>query len=186
LCLSYSDHNFIGGCFSGHIFTWDAASNASSPKATEAHNGAVMALCKQANDAGFITGGNDGKIIFWDPNIDKKMLEFDLNICSIKNMNSTKIRAIAEDSSKDVVIGTRGGELIELRTDKGDNGFSLLVRGHYHKKVTGIANIPNKGEFITCGQDRLLIIYEIGTRRFKESIQMMYSMTCIDVTSDGK
>jgi len=39
-----------------------------------------------------------------------------------------KIRAIAEDSNQNITIGTRGGELLDL---KKDGSIILLNRGHF-------------------------------------------------------
>ena len=151
----------------------------------EAHTAACTAICKRKNGKGFITGGNDGMIITWDSNFNKVFsidLMKDLTSKKFELMN-TKIRAITEDMNQDITIGTRGGELVEI---KKDGSFVVLNRGHFNKELWGLCNLNKREEFITVGEDSMLAIFDIDKRRMRKSTKLVFTARCIDCDPLGK
>jgi hypothetical protein len=69
-----------------------------------------------------------------------------------------KIRAIAEDSNQNITIGTRGGELLDL---KKDGSFTLLNRGHFKGELKGLCQLNKREEFVSVGEDGLLAIIDL-------------------------
>lgn len=63
LCITYIDVNFVAGSYSGKLLHF--RENKLSNEYT-GHKGPVMAICRRQEARGLITGGNHGKILFWD------------------------------------------------------------------------------------------------------------------------
>lgn len=182
LCLTSIDQNIVGGTHSGQLVIFkdnDLISDKS------AHKSACTAICKRKNGKGFITGGNDGIIITWDSNFNKVFeisLLKDLTTTKFQSMN-TKIRAITEDMNQDITIGTRGGELIEIKKDA---SFGILNRGHFNKELWGLCHLKKREEFITVGEDSMLAIFNMNKRKMSSSTKLMFKARCIDCDPNGK
>lgn len=78
-----------------------------------------------------------------------------------------------------LLIGTRGGEVIEVLLSTGK--AAVIMEGHYDKELWGVVCYPNKNEFFTAGQDRLLIKWDIAKRRALEKKQLEAQIMSIDL-----
>ena len=82
-------------------------------------------------ETGFITGGKDGTIVVWDGSMkaNKRIILSELNL----KMFNLKVITVTENLAGTViVIGTRGGDIVELNKNK------ILVRGHSDGHLRGL------------------------------------------------
>ena len=175
LCIGFIDQTVITGTFKGSLFMWKGKSLSN---VVEAHTGAVNAIWTRKKPKGIITGGNDGLIFLWDHNM-KKIHTFDF-----KNAEMTinyKVRSICEypsENPKQILIGTRGGEIIEFTDCRRDDDKSakgpdykkpkILMKSHFNGELWGLAVHPKRNEFVTVGEDQLLASWDVTTRKQKK------------------
>lgn len=110
LCIALADANVITGTFRGHLIIWKSNRATNS---VEAHRGAVLAVHTRAAEGGIITGGRDGTVATWDPNLKFKE-RFVLQNLNLKLLNF-KVQSVSETpTGSSMLIGTRGSDLIEM------------------------------------------------------------------------
>jgi microtubule-associated protein-like 6 len=97
---------------------------------------------------GLITGGGDGLVIVWSySGALQQTKTFDLKLPEIRSM-LPKARSVCENPSNGMIlVGTRGGEIIEFGGPKP----AIFMRSHYDGELWGLATHPQKEEFITIG-----------------------------------
>ena len=61
----------------------------------------------------------------------------------------------------------------------------MLMRSHCNGELWGLAPHPTKSEFITVGQDNMLAIWDIATRKQKKFAKLDCSANVLRFTSDG-
>jgi microtubule-associated protein-like 6 len=75
-----------------------------------------------------------------------------------------KARSVCENATTGaVLVGTRGGEIIEFST--ANPKPQVLMRSHFEGELWGLAPHPTRAEFVTVGQDSVLAIWDIKTRK---------------------
>lgn len=109
---------------------------------------------------GLITGGGDGIIILWNTSMVEER-RIDLKAPEVRSM-LPKVRSVVENDKGAVLVGTRGGEIVEFGA--GPKPL-VLMRGHYEGELWGLATHPTKEEYITVGQDNFLAIWDIKQRK---------------------
>ena len=85
--------------------------------------------------AAFLTGGKDGKIIYWYN--DFKTYSFNITELNLKILSS-KISAICETLNRALIIVTRGGDIIEYANTKSKQ----LMKSHYNGELRGLVAHP--------------------------------------------
>ena len=91
-----------------------------------------------------------------------KLKEFDLKQQFIMSMNPM-VRSVCDskDGSK-VLVGTRGGEIVEFNTQKPQP--RVYLRCHFDDELWGLAPHPNRAEVYTFGGDCMLAVWDLATR----------------------
>lgn len=90
---------------------------------------------------------------------------FDLKLAEIKSM-IPKARSVCENPNDGtILVGTRGGEIMEFKTGKPKP--DIHMRSHYEGELWGLATHPIREEFVTIGQDMMLAVWDIKTRKQK-------------------
>jgi len=131
---------------------------------------------------GLITGDKDGKVQVWGfvenkatrdgfdiPGLglltkDKK---FDLRTPELKSMMPS-VKSVSEHPKTGaILVGTRGGEIVEFGQSKEEKKPKMHLKSHYHKEQKGLAPHPTNAEFLTVGQDGMLGVWDIRSRRQK-------------------
>lgn len=169
LCSIFqNDDILVVGTFIGDLYLFNSRSFSKSLKA---HKGSVNSIISK--ESGFITGGNDGIVLIWDSNfcITKSLSINNLKINSI----CPKIRSISESSEGYILIGTRGGEIIELS----DDSCNILIRGHFDEELWGLCVHPVDNKFYTAGQDKLLAEWSIDKKeiiKVKSLLMLVYKV----------
>ena len=73
-----------------------------------------------------------------------------------------KARSVYENAtSGHILVGTRGGEILEL----GGPQPLIHMRSHCDGELWGLTPHPSRAEFITLGNDNMLAIWDVATKR---------------------
>uniref|UniRef100_A0A8C5R309 EMAP like 1 n=1 Tax=Leptobrachium leishanense TaxID=445787 RepID=A0A8C5R309_9ANUR len=154
LCVTFSENgDTITGDSSGNLLVWGKGTNRISHAIQGAHDGGIFALCMQ-RDGTLVSGGKDRKLISWDGNYQK------LNKTEIPEQFGP-IRTVAEGKGDVVLIGTTRNYVLQ-GTLSGD--FHTITQGHTDE-LWGLAAHSIKPQFLTCGHDRQITLWDaIGHR----------------------
>jgi microtubule-associated protein-like 6 len=164
-CAGYIGNNLVCGTFLGNLVIFNGTS---ATKELKAHSGTVNSIYVRENsnskNQGFLTGGNDSMICFWDK---KFTIISKINLIE-KNVNSLnpKIRSLCEDSNGMILIGTRAGEIIELPPN--NQNALVHIRGHFDKELWALSVHPKTEKYYTAGEDNLLAVWDIKTRMIEK------------------
>jgi microtubule-associated protein-like 6 len=94
-----------------------------------------------------------------------------------------KVRSVCENTTTGMVlVGTRGGEIVEFGGPKP----LVHIRGHFEGELWGLATHPQRAEFITVGQDNVLAIWDIATRKQKRFGKLEQSGNVAALSSNGQ
>ena len=82
--------------------------------------------------------------------------KIDIKTPEVHSLNP-KIRSVYENENGNILVGTRGGEILEI-----ENGNpTVYLRGHWDKELWGMCANPKKNQYFTVGQDKLLGVLDI-------------------------
>jgi hypothetical protein len=135
MCCGFLKDKLICGSINGKLLRF---SGTQFGKAFKAHKSALNSLYIKNDDSGFFTGGGDGIILTWD-NKFKIINKFNIKIPEIHSLNS-KIRSVCENENGNILVGTRGGEILEVEDEKPN----VYLRGHWDKELWRLYAHPKK------------------------------------------
>lgn len=150
-------------------------------KRVDAHKESCNSVWNRGSDKGFITGGNDGQVIVWNSSFEQ---ERTINVAD-PSINSfiPKVRSVCENSSgTKILVGTRGGEIIEFSGKKS----VMHLKSHCQDELWGLACHPSENKFYTVGQDCMLAIWDIKTRRQLKFARLDCQANVIEFSQDSK
>ena len=176
VCIGFVGSTVLTGATNGCVFKWTGKSLTS---ATKIHEGAVLCIGPRAAGQGVVTGGNDGFVHVLDLSLNK-VLSVDLKTPKFASM-LPKARSVCEGAGGKLLIGTRGGEIYE----SAGATVKCFMRGHFDKELWGICAHPSRNEFATVGQDTLLGIWDVATRKQKANFKLPGMATCCRYSPDG-
>lgn len=158
-CAAYMNNTLVCGTYNGKLVLF--AGNSVS-KNIKGHTGTVNSIWIRENNKGFLTGGNDSMIFYWDA---KFNVVSKINIIE-KNINSLnpRIRSLSEDENGVLLVGTRAGEIVELDGDS----VNVHIRGHFDKELWALAVHPKRDKYYTAGEDFMLALWDIKTRTIEK------------------
>ena len=177
MCCGFLKETLICGSINGNLLI---CSGTSFTKSKKAHKNGINCLYIRENDVGFLTGGGDGYILIWD---NKLNIKNKINIRS-KEINSMnyKIRSICTNDEGGILIGTRGGEIIEFE----ENQPKICLRGHFDGELWGLCAHPKKDIFFTVGEDKLLGVWDIKTKKLILKNTLEEKSKTVDCSPDCK
>lgn len=79
------------------------------------------------------------------------------------SMNPMAMSVCQNENTQAILVGTRGGEIIEFnyQTEKA----AIHLRSHFDSELWGLAMHPTKPEMYTYGRDCMLAVWDMKTRR---------------------
>jgi len=125
----------------------------------KAHEGSVS--CINACAEGFASGGRDGYVKLWTLDLQpKSQFEIMAGIFSVRSLSWNV-------PCSRICIGTSASEILEISSIDGSvlNHGVPIVRGHCKDELWGLALHPNKDEFSTVGDDRLVQVWDLKTHQ---------------------
>ncbi|XP_072545780.1 echinoderm microtubule-associated protein-like 1 isoform X2 [Salminus brasiliensis] len=154
LCVTFSENgDAITGDSSGNILVWGKGSNRISLAIQGAHESSVFALCMLRNGT-LVSGGKDRKLTSWDGNYQK------IQTVEVPEVYGP-IRTVAEGRGETVLIGTTKNYVLQGSLD---GEFTPITQGHTDE-LWGLAVHPLKHQFLTCGHDKLVCLWDSDTHQ---------------------
>ena len=165
---------FVTGTHAGNLFVW---AGKSLGKSVKAHTGQVWALNAKAGK--LYSGGSEGNIAIWDGAYKQlnsvSLVEFSLN---------PGIRSIDVSDQGDMLIGTRGGDLLEI---KDLQEFNVLGNSHYDGELWGLTMHPSAPFCATCGGDKTIRTWDlIQGNMIMATKPLAQDMRALDYSPSGR
>nr|XP_019940743.1 PREDICTED: echinoderm microtubule-associated protein-like 1 isoform X1 [Paralichthys olivaceus] len=154
LCVTFAENgDTITGDSSGNILVWGKGTNRISHVIQGAHEGSIFALCMLRNGT-LVSGGKDRRLISWDSSYQQTQT------VEVPELFGP-IRTIAEGRGETVLIGTTKNFVLQGSLD---GEFMPITQGHTDE-LWGLAVHPWKPQFLTCGYDRQVSLWDSSTHQ---------------------
>jgi WD40 repeat protein len=145
------------------------------------HNAACGSISCRKSDKGFITGGYDGSILLWDSqlnNVQTIRLQEDPKM----RISSTKIKSLCEESTGELVVGTKAGDLFEVSST---SGSKLLLKGHLGP-VSSVDRLGAKEDLLSVGHDKNLVVWDVVKNKEKRVVPLEFEANKVASSLDGQ
>uniref|UniRef100_UPI0037E74EF4 echinoderm microtubule-associated protein-like 1 isoform X6 n=1 Tax=Semicossyphus pulcher TaxID=241346 RepID=UPI0037E74EF4 len=166
LCVTFAENgDAITGDSSGNILVWGKGTNRISHVIQGAHEGSIFTLCMLRNGT-LVSGGKDRRLVSWDGGYQQ------IQTVEVPELFGP-IRTIAEGRGETVLIGTTKHFVLQGSLD---GEFMPITQGHTDE-LWGLAVHPWKPQFLTCGYDRQVCLWDssshqlIWTKSMEDSAQ---------------
>ncbi|XP_030247254.1 echinoderm microtubule-associated protein-like 1 isoform X7 [Sparus aurata] len=166
LCVTFAENgDAITGDSSGNILVWGKGTNRISHVIQGAHEGSIFALSTLRNGT-LVSGGKDRRLVCWDSSYQQ------IQTVEVPELFGP-IRTIAEGRGETVLIGTTKNFVLQGSLD---GEFMPITQGHTDE-LWGLAVHPLKPQFLTCGYDRQVCLWDssshqlIWTKSMEDSAQ---------------
>ncbi|XP_070181364.1 echinoderm microtubule-associated protein-like 2 isoform X3 [Littorina saxatilis] len=155
LCLAFAANgDVLSGDSNGNIFVWGKGSNRITQSVVAAHDGGVFSLCTTKDGNLLSGGGKDRKVIEWDSTCSKTGRETEVA------ETYGPVRTLSQGKGGLVLIGTTKNRILQGSLDL---EFSPVMQGHIDE-LWGLATHPTQHQFLTCGSDRLVYLWDSQSR----------------------
>uniref|UniRef100_A0A3Q3KMA9 EMAP like 1 n=1 Tax=Mastacembelus armatus TaxID=205130 RepID=A0A3Q3KMA9_9TELE len=182
LCVTFAENgDTITGDSSGNILVWGKGTQRSSQKVTStnrishviqgAHEGSIFALCMLRNGT-LVSGGKDRRLISWDNSYQQ------IQSLEVPELFGP-IRTIAEGRGETVLIGTTKNFVLQGSLD---GEFTPITQGHIDE-LWGLAVHPWKSQFLTCGYDRQVSLWDSSSHQLIWAKSMEVRWLVLDTDS---
>ena len=173
---------FTGG-LKGNIIKWEGGTAATSTNVCK--NGPVYVLEYNEKLKLLFSGGFDGIIIAFDSHKLNEKYRIDIQKVT-QTPTDSGIRAIDFNDNDEMVVGTKGGEIVEISLNS-KQMTKCLMKSHYLNELWAVTiNPTNNNEFATGGGDSTLRIWDIKKHQQKGFAIFTEDFRAIDWSSDGK
>merc|ERR1711988_1324273 len=151
---------YLSGCYDGKIYTWIGGSCVNQIKA---HDGPTYAI--YSCEHGVVSGGKDGAVILYDISL-KEQAKW--------NIAGESIRSVFLSKDGLILAGTFEGSIYEINSKTKDAPPVVINLGHggmkeannkYSGELWGLSMHPSGKMYATCGDDRLLRVFDITGRK---------------------
>lgn len=184
-CVSVSAHpanaqdGAVTGTATGKLLVWKGRNVA---RILNAHDAAVSVL-RCIPSVGLVSGGLDAKVRVWFPDVTPGVV-FDLK--HLGSLNPV-VQSIDWDYPHNkLLIGTGGLEVFEVSdTDGSDLNGGPLMQGHYSGEMHGLAAHPVRDEFVTCGDDGTVRVFDLISRRLLRMTRLAGPARAVCYSPDG-
>ncbi|XP_076021747.1 echinoderm microtubule-associated protein-like 1 isoform X2 [Genypterus blacodes] len=154
LCVTFAENgDTITGDSGGNILVWGKGTNRISHVIQGAHEGSVFALCMLRNGT-LVSGGKDRRLVCWDSSYQQTQT------VEVPELFGP-IRTVAEGRGETMLIGTTKNFVLQGNLD-GD--FVPITQGHTDE-LWGLAVHPLKPQFLTCGYDRQVSLWDSSSHQ---------------------
>ncbi|XP_078145487.1 echinoderm microtubule-associated protein-like 1 isoform X2 [Centroberyx gerrardi] len=154
LCVTFAENgDAITGDSSGNILVWGKGTNRISHVIQGAHEGSIFALCMLRNGT-LVSGGKDRRLVSWDGSYQQ------IQTVEVPELFGP-IRTVAEGRGETVLMGTTKNLVLQGSLD---GEFTPITQGHTDE-LWGLAVHPWKPQFLTCGYDRQVSLWDSSSHQ---------------------
>jgi microtubule-associated protein-like 1/2 len=174
LCIGFlPTGDCVSGDSEGNILIWNHKEAKVNKQIKEAHEGGVFSIfvLPSSNSSSVLMvtgGGKDGKLVEWNNEYKKSG-----RVIQIPDVNG-QCRFISQANGNMFLVGTTKNCILRGNFDL---NLTCVMNGHIDE-VWGLACNPREASFVTCGNDRLLLFWDILTH------SLLWSLT-IDESCGG-
>ncbi|ERE50388.1 echinoderm microtubule-associated protein-like 1-like protein [Cricetulus griseus] len=155
LCVTFLEGgDVVTGDSGGNIYIWGKGGNRITQEVLGAHDGGVFGLCALRDGTLVSGGGRDRRVVLWGSDY-SKVQEVEVP------EDFGPVRTVAEGRGDTLYVGTTRNSIL---LGSVHTGFSLLVQGHV-EELWGLATHPSRAQFVTCGQDKLVHLWNSETHQ---------------------
>ncbi|XP_006627673.2 echinoderm microtubule-associated protein-like 2 isoform X1 [Lepisosteus oculatus] len=150
LCIAFAENgDAITGDSSGNIYIWGKGGNRISQVVAGAHEGGVFSVCVLRDGTLVTGGGKDRRVVLWDSALQKRQ---ELEVPEMFG----PVRCLAEGKQESLFVGTTRNCILQGSLS---GELRPIVQGHTDE-LWGLDVHPNLEQFITCGQDKLVHLWD--------------------------
>jgi microtubule-associated protein-like 6 len=175
LCVGFLGNSILTGGFNGCLIIWNESS---LTNAVKIHESAITCIAPLKVTQGIITGGNDCFVHILNAQLNKT---HSIDLRTLGSM-LPKPRSVCQGNDGKFLIGTRGGEIYQFTTPTEGRA---IMKGHFDKELWALACHPHKSEICTVGQDCMLALWDIPTRKQKAAVKVENSSMACSYSPDG-
>lgn len=169
-CIAYLQDDAIAGCATGELYRFK---NYQCIQVMQAHgiNEPVLSIYYNRDERTISTGSKDCHVKTWDVSLKAIGVPLDISedldgdgVADTGSLNSEVISV--QHLKNRILIGTKGGEILEAILSKNPTEFPSLNRvtsSHAFGEIWGLAINPVKDEFATSGDDLTIRIWSLRT-----------------------
>ncbi|XP_026935684.1 LOW QUALITY PROTEIN: echinoderm microtubule-associated protein-like 2 [Sagmatias obliquidens] len=155
LCVTFLEGgDVVTGDSGGNLYVWGKGGNRITQALLGVHDGGVFGLCALRDGTLVSGGGRDRRVILWGSDYSK------LQEAEVPE-DFGPVRTIAEGRGDTLYVGTTRNSILQGSVH---TGFSLLIQGHV-EELWGLATHPSRGQFVTCGQDKLVHLWSVESHQ---------------------
>ncbi|CAH8566869.1 unnamed protein product [Dicrocoelium dendriticum] len=151
LCMIFTEMgDLLTGDSSGNILVWKRGTNTISQICNSVHEGGIFSLCLTQDGHLISGGGKDRRIVFFDAALNPTG-----EVRELPELHGS-VRTIVQGPGEMLLIGTTRNTILQAGP-----GFELssLIFGH-SDELWGLATHPETHQFLTCGYDRLIVLWD--------------------------
>ena len=176
-CLGWAGTRCVAGCADGQLYGFQGRKLEVSVKA---HEGAV--LCLWTSVEGIATGGKDGRVKLWSLTLEPKA-----QFSAEGPLGVSSVRSVCWDVDRNILlVANRAGDILELNGSDGVVASTgPLLQSHQASELWALAAHPTKQQFITCGDDKQLRIWDAEAHRMLKHTSMDTCVRAAAYSPDG-
>jgi microtubule-associated protein-like 6 len=151
--------------------------------AVKAHDGPVATMSVNIQGNLLVTGGKDGAVRIWNAHLECTK---EIPVGTVFDSINPKVRSVAFSADgNNIIVGTRGAEILELAVRSGALVGKPLIHGHGCRDLWGLATHPTKDEFVTSGDDATIRVWDAKSYSIIKTIKVDTASRAIAYSPDG-
>ncbi|XP_063715039.1 echinoderm microtubule-associated protein-like 2 isoform X3 [Symsagittifera roscoffensis] len=173
-CAFAENEQVLTGDSNGNIYVWSCDDNKVKEAVENAHDGPIFAMCSVANNCVITGGSKDLTVSLFDVGSLSKVR--DLTHLP-ENIGGIRQLATSGDGGKVFVGTTRNCILEGPFASEEPQAFKSLISSHFDE-LWGAAVHPTEPKFLTCGMDKLIVLWDTNTRQPIWTKLVEYQLMC--------